>query len=322
MGNENIIQLFAPLFQDRDDFQYLLDNKPLLAHYTSVTVLEKILKDDELWLSNPLFMNDLEEMRFGIHQGVSRFRQLKNQIIQASGSPERFDMVEAAFMENFRQFDTTHALDVYVFCLAQHTPNNDDGLLSMWRAYGGNGNGAALVFNTNFLTEQKAESPLIIARVHYASANQRIARLDKIISDWCDIVSSQFSDRDLCIPAYILFSAIKVYALSSKHHGFCEEREWRIIYLPDHDPTGLMKKHLHYIVGRLGVEPKLRFPIRPLDIKSPEKWTFESILDGIILGPSVSNALARSSIVRMLEVIGKPTFGSKVVSSTIPLRPT
>ena len=33
----------------------------LLAHYTSVQVVEQILKHEELWFSNPLYMNDLEE---------------------------------------------------------------------------------------------------------------------------------------------------------------------------------------------------------------------------------------------------------------------
>ena len=55
-----IFHLFTHLFND--EIKWLMEHKPLLAHYTSISNLEKILKDDEIWLSNPLFMNDLEEV--------------------------------------------------------------------------------------------------------------------------------------------------------------------------------------------------------------------------------------------------------------------
>ncbi len=76
---------------------------------------------------------------------------------------------------------------------------------------------------------------------------------------------------------------------------------------------------LHYVVGSRGVEPKLLFNIKPIDAN--HTWTFHSILDKIILGPSISSLLAQRGIQRMLETIGKPEFREKVSSSQIPLRP-
>jgi len=75
MDDAAIVQLFAPLYDDlrRDDAFDV--KKPLLAHYTTVQVLEKILTTNELWFSNPLFMNDLEEVRFGILQGNEQAMQ-------------------------------------------------------------------------------------------------------------------------------------------------------------------------------------------------------------------------------------------------------
>ena len=35
---------------------------------TSMAVLESILRENVVWFSNPLFMNDLEEVRFGINE--------------------------------------------------------------------------------------------------------------------------------------------------------------------------------------------------------------------------------------------------------------
>jgi len=53
----------------------------LLAHYTSVTVVEQILRNDEVWFANPLYMNDLDEMRAGV---LTRYRDLPR-VRQAGG---------------------------------------------------------------------------------------------------------------------------------------------------------------------------------------------------------------------------------------------
>ena len=52
------------------------DRRPLLAHYTSIKVMESILSTSEIWFSNPLFMNDHQEMRSGLEAGMSFFQTL------------------------------------------------------------------------------------------------------------------------------------------------------------------------------------------------------------------------------------------------------
>src|SRR6185437_16245190 len=63
-----ISQSYSPLYAKFENMTRLLADPPLFAHYTSIQVLEKILRDEEFWFSNPLFMNDLEEMRFGLRE--------------------------------------------------------------------------------------------------------------------------------------------------------------------------------------------------------------------------------------------------------------
>ena len=321
-NEHELVMKFGGLFSDRDDFQSILAERPLFAHYTSISVVEKIMKNEEVWLSNPLFMNDLEEMRFGVQQGIIQFDQLRLEITNMLGSPVRFRIVESAFMDMWREFDTSHALDTFVFCLSKHRPDDNDGVLSMWRAYGGSGSGAALIFNTAHMTSLKSDSQLVIARVHYGSGDARKAWLCGRIREWLNIVQAlSLTDDQLRIAARVLFVVIKIYALTSKHHGFIEENEWRVIYLPERDRIGLRDKNLHYVIGKNGVEPKLKIKIAPLPISEPEEFTFGSILDRIILGPSLASPLARACIVRMLQVIGKSDFSQRVFSSTIPLRP-
>jgi len=117
---------------------------PLLSHYTSLEVLEKIMTTNEIWFSNPLFMNGLQEVRFGMLEGLKAFDEfaLTPYFLEAcGGSKEKVKMIYTAFHAYFTQFEAEHVLDVYVFCLlsfclSEHDPNNLDGVLSMWRGYG------------------------------------------------------------------------------------------------------------------------------------------------------------------------------------------
>jgi hypothetical protein len=73
MTDEEIAPLFDHLY--RRSIVNLAP--PLLAHYTSLEVLEKIMTTNEIWFSNPLFMNDLQEVRFGMLEGLRRPMNLR-----------------------------------------------------------------------------------------------------------------------------------------------------------------------------------------------------------------------------------------------------
>ncbi len=142
MDDDTIWKLFDPLFADLED-----DEQPLLlAHYTSMTVLESILREDEIWFSNPLFMNDLEEVRFGILRGAELLKECPS-VRAALKTEARHDEFCALLDHGIDQYEREHLFDTYVFCLSEHAPDDHDGLLSMWRGYGGNGKGAAIVFD-------------------------------------------------------------------------------------------------------------------------------------------------------------------------------
>ena len=99
-------------------------------------------------------MNDLQEVRFGMLEGLKAFNDfaLTPHFLDAcGGSKEKVKEIYTQFNFYFAKFDAEHVLDVYVFCLSEHQPNNQDGVLSMWRGYGANGAGAALVFKTELI---------------------------------------------------------------------------------------------------------------------------------------------------------------------------
>jgi hypothetical protein len=80
-----------------------------------------------------------------------------------------------------------------------------------------------------------------------------------------------------------MFQVALYYSLLSKHTGFAEEEEWRIIYYPDRDVNCLMKDRLGYFRRGNTIEPKLKFPIEPLHLEPRQSRTFDGILDR--LGP-------------------------------------
>src|ERR1700741_3574979 len=76
MDDREIMQRFQELWADLRPEDTFAAKKPLLAHYTTIQTLEKILASNEVWFSNPLFMNDFEEVRFAVLQA--------NEIVLAS----------------------------------------------------------------------------------------------------------------------------------------------------------------------------------------------------------------------------------------------
>lgn len=284
-------------------------------------VLERILRDEEIWFSNPLFMNDLQEMRFGLNEGARLFSNA-TLLEEAAGNTERALKLDHLFGYYFNKFDTEAAFDTYVFCVSEHAKDDRDGTLSMWRGYGSHGNGAALIFNPAKVPLVR-DSVLTLATVTYASTEQRLEELRALLRQWAEITKDlKLPDDKLRHAAYSALSVIKTYALTTKHSGFAEEREWRLIYLAEHDTHGLLKQYSGHHIGPRGIEPKLKLKIGPITSVTSDKFTLDNILEQIILGPSVSSPLAFQSVSRMLEGIGKKDFKDRLQASTIPLRAT
>lgn len=321
MTDDEIGKLFAPLFDDLRGKDCFPNRRPLLAHYTSIAGLEAILCSNEVWLTNPLFMNDKEEVRFGIHTGARLFLK-SSELELACRSKGRFDLLRNSFIYYFNKFDSEHMLDTYVFCLSKHERDDTDGLLSMWRGYGGIGNGAALVFDTAKIAARD-ESPLVIAHVHYGTGQMREDWLQRRIGEFGEILAkSAIPDDKLEIASYYFFERLKLFAIFTKHRGFLEENEWRVVYMRNRDKAKVFDRMFSYWVGPRGIEPKLKLKIEAIPGLPETNLTLAKIVERIILGPSLSSPLARNAVLRMLESRGQGDLIDRVVSSKIPFRPS
>ena len=289
---------------------------PLLAHYTSIRTLERIAQTGEIWFSNPLYMNDVDELRYGMNLGLHAVRSHTG--LRQACPPEHYNALLDAFDALFTAFDSDSAFDVYVFSCAEHDEEiGDDGLLSMWRGYGGDGNGVAIVFDMHPL--MVARSPLLVHQVQYRSYEASEAWMEEKLQQFADALQRLGGPvAGMNAAAAALFERIKLFALFTKHRGFHEEREWRIVYLREQDHAGTFQHHLHYAIGSRGIEPRLRFTPETLGAAGTGP-KLEQMVQRIILGPVLATPLALRSVVRMLELY-QPSWADRVARSSTPYR--
>ncbi|BBM03963.1 DUF2971 domain-containing protein [Microbulbifer sp. GL-2] len=309
------------LWDDLNDGLNYPEKRPLLAHYTSIDTLEKILKKNELWLSNPLYMNDYTELSFGMGQGYRLFTQSK-ELHQAFEVQSQYDHLLASFQRLFIRYTEDHVFNTYLTCFSEHCVDDNDGRLSMWRGYGDSGKGAALVIDSAKINFHES-SPLIVSRVEYQTTHDRINWLEKKISaiaDWIKNRVEPLSNNELEKIAYIWLERLKIFSLLTKHSGFNEEREWRIIYMSDRDPEEKLSKMLSYIINGNGIEPKLKLNPEPLYEVIGDNRLIANLTDRIIIGPSISTKFTAKSICRMLQHLNHDQLVEKVKPSTIPYR--
>lgn len=287
---------------------------PLLAHYTSIRTLERIAETGEIWFSNPLYMNDVDELRYGMTLGFDAVRT--HQGLRHACPPEHYNALLDAFGQLYSAFDDETAFDVYVFSCSEHDAQiGDDGLLSMWRGYGIDGNGVAIVFDIGQLLA--ARSPLLVHQVQYLSYEESEAwmeaKLDRFAQNLARLGGPPEAMQQA---AAALFERIKLFALFTKHRGFHEEREWRLVYLREHDGQGMLTQQLSYAIGTRGIEPRLRLTMQALGPQAP---ALENLVERIILGPVLATPLALRSTQRMLE-LHRPAWADRVVRSSTPYR--
>src|SRR5690606_11032768 len=160
-------------------------------------------------------------------------------------------------------------------------------------------------------------SPLLVRRVQYLSYEQSEAWMDDKLHRFAAALSRLAPPvEQMEAAAAALFERIKLFALFTKHRGFHEEREWRLVYLREQDRAQVLTQRLHYTIGPRGIEPRLRLP---LDAMVNTAVAAEDIVARIILGPVTATPLALRSVRRMLE-IHRPAWGQRVVRSTTPYR--
>jgi hypothetical protein len=319
MTDEDIRNLFAPLWIEFQGDNCFPKKRPLLAHYTSASVLESTLRNNEVWFSHPILMNDPQEVVFGLN-AAARLFFASEELKAACGTADRFDRLKSAFALWFNKFAKEHLPNTFVLCFSEHEKEDNDGLLSMWRGYGDSGKGVAIVLDTARLIPRD-DAFLILAKVRYGTEEQRIGWIQTLLARCAEILENNpVLDDNLVVCSFFIFQRLKLFAIFTKHRGFHEETEWRIVYMRDIEQSHLFNHMIGYSSGPRGLEPRLKLKMAVFaGLPETDNFGLSTLIERIILGPS-SPPLAPSGCAKMVESLGYPELTERIKRSNIPYR--
>lgn len=228
-----------------------------LYHYTTAEGLHGIIKDQYLRATNISFLNDAEErnryfdkrMPLVLRQAIQSFfdERIKKPDflvrIEQNGGYEKI-VIDTSDELTTKIRKVAYAMDepyVVSFCGTKDTRIARDGLLSQWRAYGADG-GYAIVFDTNELESVLKDeiekyiyrSRWLLGDVYYyddenidASMPEEFQKHEEIIKNSiADFLESEPCNKEKLVPIY---DVINQLSCLTKHWGFHEEREVRIV---------------------------------------------------------------------------------------------
>jgi hypothetical protein len=187
----------------------------------------------------------------------------------------------------------------------------------MWRAYGGAASGVAMVLNRDVFAIESTTLNVYSSPVAYLDENefhQSILEIIKGISSSTEFIK-QFQREKIL---ELIFQTFIFGATCSKHPGFKEEREWRVLHFPKLHPSTTLSHSIETIKGA----PQEIYKI-PLNDK-PEKGLvgleIPRLLNKIIIGPSKYPAPTYNAFVSILKQSGIQDATNRVIVSNIPLR--
>ncbi len=289
-----------------------------VVHYTSAENAYKIISSKQMWLRNTNMMVDYSEVIYG-HGMLARFFK---QETHRNLFYEAMNLCHAGVGEEAtRQFDnwwevTRHG--TYVASISEHDEKEDTtGRLSMWRGFSQNSaTRVAIVMNVPEFGAAEGLRLLLnpVAYFGYADVEQQLWDVIARVRANVDFLKTYPQEHFRNILFFMLVSA----AVSMKHRGFEEEREWRVIHLPDANPSELVKCAIEIIGGI----PQIVYKV-PLE-ENPENDVvgagLPSLIDRVIIGPTTYRAPLMLTFRKALRDAAVPDAEGKVFQSEIPIR--
>lgn len=314
MDENQLRHIFFPYTDDRT--REVTENGHRFVYYTTAETAFRIIKNKEIWMRNTSTMNDYLEVEHG-------FGCLNAAYKSDSGVNfrETFDSIFPGLTEEvvakFNSWLPGIRRDTYISCVSEHLEEEDqNGRLSMWRAYGGNA-GVAVVINPAAMFMQNDAVNVFASPVAYwtqAQVEIELQRIARRIREYADDVGA----LDRSVAANVLFNMFRFAVLCTKHPGFSEEREWRVIASPLMHPSPLLTQTVEIIRGTPQTVQKFGFINHPdagiTGLELPE------ILNRVIIGPCEFPDVIRKALHQLLLEGAIPEPERLLYTSDIPLR--
>jgi hypothetical protein len=288
-----------------------------LHHFTSLETAHYIIARDNIRLSHAEYSNDQTEM------------EEAKEIIQSRMVVYRANNPFYAGVETDYQ-NVAPTLDAYIFCTSTGGggPLPQD-MLSQWRGYGQDGKGICLTLAVGDLTRLVQNTPSLRLNPVIYERTVQIAFIDAILGE--GLVAHTNGDpnaRQATVAALVFATPLM------KSHGFSEEREWRLIFMP---PQIGIPLELNFHPRRDFLAPFLTLEqiwtvLRPAMLRVPDlEATLISPalrpsahvpplipISSITIGPSGHQRLSERSMQKLIIQANRPR--ASVLTSKIPYR--
>ena len=298
----------------------LLRGNRTFAYYTSATTALSIIDNSEVWLRNASLMNDFMEVRHGEQcllaawhnaQVGGRLKAILNDV-----DPQLVNRLG----QTFDGHSTNRLNRTYIMCVSEHGSDQTDedkyGRLSMWRAYGGNTN-VCIIMHSRLFFQPSSSLDAYTSPVLYADEGQFSLEFQKVVN----AIEANLTDlRNSLTPECWfkqIFNVMHFAVLSTKHPGFSEEREWRVIHSPDTFGSNPLPKTRETVSGVPQFVHKI--PLRDIPEEGLELG-IPHLVHKIIIGPTGDASPIKETLVEALGKHGIERPEDKIVVSDIPLR--
>lgn len=289
-----------------------------LVHYTSAEAGLSIIQKQEVWMRKSSCMDDFTE----VHHGFNCLRQAcagdVGQRLKAildgmfAGFSTDFDSLFGGWSPTF--FEHT-----YLTCVSEHDPAEDQhGRLSMWRAFG-KAVRVALVFNNKPFFGSSDALKVYSSPVAYLSPEQFKLEFSELV-DSIEANSGFLREQGSDEVKNHLFNAFRYAALCTKHPGFHEERELRIIYAPKMHASDRMIADVQTISGV--PQPIYKIPLKNIPESGFVGVELPQLLDRVIIGPTQFPVAVAEAFEQALTKVNVSDAARKIFVSDIPLRQT
>ena len=289
--------------------------KTRFVHYTNADTAMRIIRNEEVWLRKSTVMNDFSELQHGFQCLQSAYSNHKDRYVAVVESI--FPGLVKKLEDLFNVWKPVFEESTFMTCVSEHDADEDiTGRLSMWRAYGGASGVALVMHGTPFHNVTDALAAYTYP-VLYQTLQGFDARFAKLLDD---LESNASLLQSLGEEAFknSMFEVFRTAMLCTKHPGFKEEREWRIIYIPTFSTSKHSRRDIETIGGV--PQPVCKLPLRNIPDEGLEGIEIREVIERIIIGPTqfpreIFEALSSSLIDRGLE-----QNDQRIVISDIPLR--
>lgn len=299
--------------------QKLRDGKTKLCHYTSAQNAMNMLVSNQFWLRNVKCMNDFSEVTGGTVSIANILKSNDNKNLKRLSKliDPNIDSIDQQFVSAWDEWNVIEASRIFIGSLSECDPEEKIGKLSMWRAYGSVQGGVCFIFNSDPFVAETNKLGAYSFPVCYYDEDDRIKWLETTLTK-LESISNSMAQLLINDKRNAIFEGLLYRAITFKHQGFAEEKEWRIVSHQNNPDQSPILNEVECLNGVPQIVKKI--PLEDNPDTGLNKADIPNILHRVIIGPSDYPNVVRDAMIQKLEDIGVERAQEKIVISGIPLR--